>query len=567
MIATLVATFGLATLGGAAMAQFSPGNLAVSIVDGNAYATPGILTSAATQQTFKEFTIAGVATGQFYNLPGNITNAASVQRNLTNSGTATSESRLDVSTDGRYLLVGGYDALIGTSAIAGTSVASVNRIAGRVDYSLAPGAAGAIDTSTRLTTAYDGSNIRFVTSYDGSGFWTAGTSANGNATGGTWYIPYGTSGGAQLQDLVDNTREVQIVSGNLYISSSSATLDGIAQVGNSGLPTTAGQPIGNGGNPVIDTGVTNHAFPNNGTYTFTSFASTYDFLFTDANTCYIADDRNGSAYVGKNSTDPGTKFYANVYGGLQKWTFDGTNWNLVQPAGTTDPTVPTFNIPTAPGAPIDPKIGVPDPVGIRSVSGYKASSGVVTLYVVTTDNRIGTIVDNAGSFTFTPLATAATNTAFRGVRVLPKVSGTLVIDGLASATTLPVVTFEFRTPGSTTPLFTKTATPAPNGTYVVQGVGDGTYDIGVKGANTLRTTLTNVVVNAVTTLPTVTLLGGDANGDNAVDNVDLGLLAVAYASSTGDSNFDPRADFNNDGSVDNLDLAILANNYALNGDD
>lgn len=45
---------------------------------------------------------------------------------------------------------------------------------------------------------------------------------------------------------------------------------------------------------------------------------------------------------------------------------------------------------------------------------------------------------------------------------------------------------------------------------------------------------------------------GDANGDNAVDLLDLSILATYWGTSNGES------DFNHDGSVDLLDLSILA---------
>src|SRR5262249_39104803 len=49
--------------------------------------------------------------------------------------------------------------------------------------------------------------------------------------------------------------------------------------------------------------------------------NTDDFWFKDANTLYIADERNGTA--------SGTQAHINatsVDGGVQKWIFDGTNW-------------------------------------------------------------------------------------------------------------------------------------------------------------------------------------------------------------------------------------------------
>jgi hypothetical protein len=51
---------------------------------------------------------------------------------------------------------------------------------------------------------------------------------------------------------------------------------------------------------------------------------------------------------------------------------------------------------------------------------------------------------------------------------------------------------------------------------------------------------------------------GDANGDNAVDVIDLGILATNYDQS---GKYLVNGDFNGDGNVDVIDLGILATNY------
>jgi parallel beta-helix repeat protein len=54
---------------------------------------------------------------------------------------------------------------------------------------------------------------------------------------------------------------------------------------------------------------------------------------------------------------------------------------------------------------------------------------------------------------------------------------------------------------------------------------------------------------------------GDLNGDFKVNLSDLALLANAYGSKPGDSNWNPNADINGDGRVSLSDLVILANHY------
>ncbi len=54
---------------------------------------------------------------------------------------------------------------------------------------------------------------------------------------------------------------------------------------------------------------------------------------------------------------------------------------------------------------------------------------------------------------------------------------------------------------------------------------------------------------------------GDINGDGVVNILDGILLANAFSSKPGDSNWNPNADLNGDGTVNILDAIILANNF------
>jgi hypothetical protein len=58
----------------------------------------------------------------------------------------------------------------------------------------------------------------------------------------------------------------------------------------------------------------------------------------------------------------------------------------------------------------------------------------------------------------------------------------------------------------------------------------------------------------------VTLPGGDANGDNRVDWTDVDILADAYISQPGDANWDDRADVDCDGDVDDYDADLIFDN-------
>lgn len=61
------------------------------------------------------------------------------------------------------------------------------------------------------------------------------------------------------------------------------------------------------------------------------------------------------------------------------------------------------------------------------------------------------------------------------------------------------------------------------------------------------------------------LNAGDANGDNAVDVLDLDKLIGAFDSHPGGANWDENADFNHDDSVDVFDLDLLIRNFDAQG--
>ena len=157
---------------GNAFAQFTGGNLAVSVVDksaGTAATKVRIIELRRSSVTKHPNAQDGTPTGQFYDLPLAVSGA---NRRLTVSGANVHEGQLTLSEDGGYLLVAGYDAPAGTPNVSATSAASVNRVAGRIDWTKAPSAA--IDTTTALNNIFDGGSIFNVASADGTNFLFAG---------------------------------------------------------------------------------------------------------------------------------------------------------------------------------------------------------------------------------------------------------------------------------------------------------------------------------------------------------------------------------------------------------
>jgi hypothetical protein len=335
-------------------AQFAPGNLVVVRAgDGTA-----ALTSAATAMFFDEYTPAGALV---QTVPMRTAVSGSNQP-CTNSGSATSEGFITLSADGRYFLTAGYAAIPGTTGVVGTANPPTSRIIARTDM------AGNIDTTTAIGDAFSLNNIRSVTSDDGNRFWCAGANSGIRfvaSLGATTSVQVNTGGGPA------NNRVVGIFGGQLYVTSSSGTTIGLCSVG-TGLPTTAGAT------EAILPGFPTAAGP-----------SSYDFFFADANTVYVADDRNTTA----------------TGGGIQKWTFSASTWTLqytLFPPGTN--------------------------VGCRGLHGV-VTGGVATLFATTTQtsaNTLVTVTDTGAASAFTLVATAPANTAFRGVRRVP---GTYLVFG------------------------------------------------------------------------------------------------------------------------------------------
>ncbi len=231
---------------------------------------------------------------------------------------------------------------------------------------------GNVDTSTALTDGVNLGNARSSVSDDGTRFWVS-TSATG-----VRYQPFGVTGAStQLNTAVPtNVRVMNIFNNQLYMSSASGAFQGVGTIG-AGLQTTSGQT------PTLLNGFPTAAGP-----------SPYDFFFADANTLYVADDRG---------TVSG--------GGIQKWTQSGGLWSLAY----------TLNASLT--------------AGVRGLCGVVLPGGGVVLYATTAQtsaNQLVTVTDSGGGSLFTVLATAPTNTAFRGVDFAPIPSpGALALLGAA----------------------------------------------------------------------------------------------------------------------------------------
>ncbi|PPQ36609.1 Predicted extracellular nuclease [Rhodoblastus acidophilus] len=243
------------------MSAFTAGNIVVYRVGTGT----GALSSAATAVFLDEYSPTG-AWVQSIALP---TADSGANQMLTASGSATSEGELNLSADGRFLVLTGYDAAPGTTGVASTSTSTVARVVGLV------GANGDVNTSTALTDAASGNNIRSADSSNGVDIWVAG------ASGGLRYATLGATSSIQVSSTVLNLREVEIFNGQLYATDASGSLTRVGAVG-TGEPTTSGQTI-----------VALPGLP-------TSTGSPYEIFMADLSgsvpgmdTLYVADDGAG----------------------------------------------------------------------------------------------------------------------------------------------------------------------------------------------------------------------------------------------------------------------------------
>ncbi len=150
---------------------------------------------------------------------------------LVASGSATSEGQLTLSANNAYLVLTGYDATLGTASVSGTTSASIPRTVGLVS------ASGVVNTTTALTNAASGNNVRSATSTDGTSLWVAG------GTGGVVYATVGSSTGTAIAPTGEqNLRELAVFNGQLYVSSQKTLT--LATVG-TGTPKTSPQTLTN----------------------------------------------------------------------------------------------------------------------------------------------------------------------------------------------------------------------------------------------------------------------------------------------------------------------------------
>jgi predicted extracellular nuclease/Ca2+-binding RTX toxin-like protein len=315
------------------------------------------LSNATAAVFLDEYTSAGVLVQSIAMPTADAMVGGITSQTLTAIGNSALEGLLSRSADGRFLVLAGYDTAVATTN-TNALAAATGRVIGRVSID------GVVDTSTSL--ALGAGNVRSVASDTGASFYVS-TSTTG--------VSYGTFGGSAVTQLNTSTtgpvnvRGLGLYGGQLYESSMSGTFR-IATVG-VGEPTTAGQIV------------TNIASDGSATSPAATASAPGAFFFADlttavagVDTLYVADSRTG--------------------GGLFKYSLVGGSW-------------------TSSGSIADS--------GLTGLTG-SISGGTVTLFG-TTGSALDLFSDASGyngilTGGSTRIATAASNTAFRGVAFAPE---------------------------------------------------------------------------------------------------------------------------------------------------
>ncbi len=361
VVAVLALSMGHTRSAQAQSLTFNPNDLVVSVLgDGSntgsyadGQAAPLTLNQYALSVNAINGTLSTTAAGSLV-LPQ--TSVAGGNNAFSSEYGSSSEGTLQLSGNGQYLTIAGYD----TSANAynsnfdvngsGTALAqSPNTVAGgsniaRVIALIA--ANGSINTTTAITGVYNENNPRSVYTQNGTSFYISGQ-GNKDTTGGVFYVANVGATTATPITGVDtssksngnfnqDTRDVQIVNGQLTVSLDST--EGTASKGfnidrigtltapGGGLPTTPlnQQPSalpGINGKITLSNGNGNSINNSSGM----AYLSPENFFYANSTTLYVADSGEP-----KNGSSSGTAGSQNLGdGGLQKWSLvGGTTWVL-----------------------------------------------------------------------------------------------------------------------------------------------------------------------------------------------------------------------------------------------
>ena len=253
-------------------AQFTPGNIVV-------LQTVYTISKAPSQAILKEFTTSG-ASGLTVALDST---SGAITPFMTDGRYGGSEGFLTTSTDGKFLVLGGYNYSSAVD-ITATTASSVNRVVGKVDR------CGQYTQMYSSSSFYNANDMRGAVS-DGTNFWAAGASTP--SVDGIDYFGPGAPTGLATAATPPSAYGMRIFNSQIYYSTQ--------KKGPNNLATQLGIFSLSGGEPT--SGPVTVSLPIINVVSVAATAIPEDFSFSnDGKTCYIAINVNTAV------------------GGIQKWT-------------------------------------------------------------------------------------------------------------------------------------------------------------------------------------------------------------------------------------------------------
>jgi hypothetical protein len=350
--AVAAASQALAPARAQSISSFTEGDLVVS-VEGDGAGTGSYTDNQAAPLTLYEYDPSGTSFVGSFELPQ--TNSGA---NFAVSGEygSSSEGTLQLSGNGRYLTVMGYGvnanafnanpgsyspdptntALGQSGSLTGQSYTAVPRVVALI------GQNGSVNSSTALYNVFDANNPRSAYTVNGTSFYVSGQGNYPDATGGVFYATLGSHSATSItgadagSGTSQDTREVQVYDGQLYVSTDSkkgsTNRDYIGTLGAQGaLPTSEANGgkgpamlpgFGNsGGTGKITVTAANANNVNAGLVgeDMTVNLSPENYFFANADTLYVADSGSPKNTSADSSLGDG---------GLQKWTLSDGTWTL-----------------------------------------------------------------------------------------------------------------------------------------------------------------------------------------------------------------------------------------------
>ncbi len=353
-------------------APFTPGNIVVSRA-GDDQST--VASAQAAPAYLDEYTPGGTLV-QSIALPTSVNGS---HRRLTLNWDNTNEGFVTRSVDGRYLLITGYDAPVGTANVNSTANTfnggPVDRVMGRIDQN------GNVDTTTAFSgdSSFTTNSIRSAASVDGTSFYVTGATSSGN-TGVRYVASLGASTSTRLgTSTSQNARVINIFpdvrttgnTGGLQLYGSRGGGDSAINYVGLGLPTNGNSSANN------FSAVFNHGLA----------TSVYDFVLMDLDSNVPGPD---TAYLTNDDT-------SGLDNGIQKFSLIGGVW--------------TFQYAMSSGL---------SSAALRGLTATMDPTGNVVLYATLGGGEalVG-VTDLGASSTFATIATAAAGTYFHGVELAP----------------------------------------------------------------------------------------------------------------------------------------------------